>query len=99
MQVELDAVVVLEHLEANGVLAAEGLLFRIDAHVEVVVEQIVVGAMPAILAAQEVRLRRGGRRLRMAHRTHGGKGNDTEAGGGPEACGSGGEQSLREIRM
>ena len=58
MQVELDAVVVLEHLETNGVLAADRFLFRIDAHVEMVVKQIVVGAIPAIFAAQNVGLRR-----------------------------------------
>ena len=40
--------------KADGVLAADGLLSGIDAHVEVVVEQIVVGAERTISAAQHV---------------------------------------------
>src|ERR1039457_3196799 len=66
MQVELDARVVLKHLEAEGVLAADELLFRVDADVEMVEEQIVVGAMRPVLAAEDVgvrgSLRRGARR-------------------------------------
>ena len=58
VQIELDARVVLQHLEANRVLAAEELLLRIDADVEVVGEQVVVGAIAPVLAAQDVRARR-----------------------------------------
>jgi len=58
-QVELDAGVVAEHLEADGVLATNELLLRIDADVEVVEEKIVVGAIAAVLAAQDVGPRRG----------------------------------------
>ena len=57
-EIELDALVVLEHLEADRVLAADHFLLGIDADVEMVVEQIVVRAVPAILAAQNVRARR-----------------------------------------
>ena len=64
VEVELDARVVLQHLEADRVLAAEELLVRIDADVEVVGEQIVVGAIAAVLAAQDV----GARRTRPASR-------------------------------
>ena len=58
VQIELDARVVLEHLEADRVLAADRLLVRIDADVEVVEEQIVVRAIAAVLAAQDVGARR-----------------------------------------
>ena len=54
MQIELDAVVVLEHLEADGVFAADEFLFRIDANIEMVVEQIVISAIGAVCAAQDV---------------------------------------------
>ena len=54
MQVELDARAVLKHPEADGVLAAEELLVGIDADIEVVVEQIVVGAIRPLAAAQNV---------------------------------------------
>ncbi len=56
MQIELDARAVLEHLEADGVLAADEFLFGIDANVEMVEEQIVVGAVGTVRAAQDVRL-------------------------------------------
>ena len=54
----------LQHLEADRVLAADRLLLRIDADVEVVVEQVVVRAVAAVFAAQDVRARRRGRCLR-----------------------------------
>ena len=54
VQIELDARGVLEHFEADGVLAAEVFLFGIDAHVEVVEEEIVVGAIGSVRAAQDV---------------------------------------------
>ena len=62
VQVELDARAVLEHPEADGVLAADELLFGIDADVEMVEEQVVVGAIRPVLAAQDVGMRGGLRR-------------------------------------
>ena len=74
MQVELDARVVLEHLEADGVLAAEEFLLRVDANIEVVEEQIVIGAIGSVLAAQDIGVggdadgwRRAGRREAAGH--------------------------------
>ena len=79
VEVELDPRVVLEHLEANRVHAADRLLFRIDPDVEVVGEEVVVRAVAPVLAAQDVRARRrplGGRlgrgRLRIGDRRRGG---------------------------
>ncbi len=63
-QLQLDARVVLEHLEADGVLAGDPLLLGIDPDVEVVVQQVVVGAVAAVLAAQDVRARRRAQRGR-----------------------------------
>ncbi len=62
VEVELDARAVLEHLEADGVFAAEELLFRVDADVEMIEEQIVVGAIRAVFAAEDVGVRGGRRR-------------------------------------
>ncbi len=60
MQIELDAPAVLQHPEADGVLPLKELLFRIDANIEVVKQQIVIGAIGSIGAAQNVaRCRRG----------------------------------------
>ena len=64
VQVELDARVVLQHLEPDGVLAAEELLVRIDADVEVIGQQVIVRSVATVLAAQDVRARRCGRHLR-----------------------------------
>ena len=69
-----------EHPEADRVLAGDRLLVRIDADVEVVEEQIVVGAVAPVLAAQDVGARRrplggrlGGRGpLRIGDRRRGG---------------------------
>ena len=64
-QVELNARAALEHFEADRVLAAQGLLVRIDPHVEVVVQQVVIGAIRTVAAAQMIGLgERGRRRLR-----------------------------------
>ena len=60
-QVELDARAVLEHPEADRVLAAETLLVGIDANVQVVIEQVVVGAVRSVRAAQHVIARGDGR--------------------------------------
>lgn len=54
MEVELNSRIVSEHPEADGVLAADGFLFRIDADVEMIEEEIIVSAIAAILAPQDV---------------------------------------------
>ena len=85
VEIELNARVVLQHLEADRVLAADRLLLRIDADVEVVVQQIVVGAISAVFAAQDVGARRRflGRKNRLARRLLGdGRHGLTVAGGG-----------------
>ena len=46
--------VVLEHLEANRVLAGDEFLQRVDANVEVIKKQIVVGPITPVLSAQNV---------------------------------------------
>jgi hypothetical protein len=51
IEVDLDARTVLEHAEANGILAAQELLVGIDPHIEMVVEQLVVGAIRPPTAA------------------------------------------------
>ena len=60
VQIELDPRAVLEHPEPDGVLPADELLLRVDAHVEMVREQIVIGAIRSVLAAQNIGPRRGG---------------------------------------
>ena len=60
IEIHLDACVVLQHPEADRVLAADELLDGIDADVEVVGEQVVVGAVRAVLAAQHISAGRGG---------------------------------------
>ena len=55
IELELDAGAVLQHLEADGVRSADEFLVRIDAEVEMVEEQIVVGAIGAVRAAEKVR--------------------------------------------
>src|SRR5258705_375661 len=57
VKIELDPRVVLEHLEPDRVHPSDKLLLRIDADIEIVVEQIIVGAIAAILATQEVGVR------------------------------------------
>jgi hypothetical protein len=54
VQIELDAPAVLQHLEADGVLPLEELLLRIDANIEVVKQQIVIGAIGSVGTAQNV---------------------------------------------
>jgi len=61
VQIELDAGAILEHFEANGVLAADKFFFRIDADIEVIEEQIVVGAVWSVLTAQDVGMGGSGR--------------------------------------
>lgn len=57
-QIKLNTRVVLEHLEADRVLAADELLFGIDADIEVVIKQIVVGTIRPISTAQNIGVRR-----------------------------------------
>jgi hypothetical protein len=54
VQVKLDAPTVLEHPEAHGVLALNEFFVRIDANVEVVKEQVVVGAIGTVRPAQNI---------------------------------------------
>jgi len=56
-QVELDARAVVEHPKTNSILAADCLLLRIDADVQVVIKQLVVGAIGPIASAQHLRAR------------------------------------------
>ena len=44
-EIDLDALAVLKHLETDSVFSADALVVRIDADVEVIVEQVVVGAV------------------------------------------------------
>src|SRR5215813_11851554 len=53
-KIELNASVLLQHLDANRILTADKFLFRVDPDVEVVGEQIVVSAIRPIGAAQKV---------------------------------------------
>ena len=53
MQVELDASVVFQHLEANRVLPTDGFLLGINTDVEVVIKQIIIGAPGAVFAAKD----------------------------------------------
>ncbi len=79
VEVELDAGVVLEHLEADRVLAADALLVRIDADVEVVGQQVVVGAIQA-------RSRRAGCRRASGPRAGGAAPGGRRAPGTPGSC-------------
>src|SRR5581483_762710 len=55
IQVELDSRVVLQHLEADRVLACDELLRRIDSYIEVIKKHIVVCAISSVSSAQNVR--------------------------------------------
>jgi len=75
-EVELDPRVVGEHPEADPVRTRDRLLARIDAHVEVVEEEVVVGAVTPVLPAKDVCPRRraksgGGCRRRLSRRRRG----------------------------
>ena len=54
VEIDLNPGVVLQHPETDAVLAADQLLRRVDADVEVVVAEIVVGAIAAVLATKDV---------------------------------------------
>lgn len=59
-QVELNARIVLQHLEANRVLAAQEFLVRINAKVEIIGKQIIVGP-PLTVCARRMSAREGSR--------------------------------------
>ena len=52
-EIELNARAVGQHLEAHGIHAGNGLAYRIDANIEVVVEQIVVRSVRPVGPAQD----------------------------------------------
>src|SRR5258708_5089962 len=54
VEIQLNACVVLEHLEPDRVPATDKLLLRIDANIEIIEEQIIVGTIAAILTAEDV---------------------------------------------
>src|SRR5687767_5447978 len=58
MEIQLNSGVVLQHAEAYRGLAAQELLLRVDAHVEMIEKKIIIGAIWTILAAQYVSARR-----------------------------------------
>src|SRR5690242_1326071 len=70
MQVELDSGIVVEHLEPDGVGTAQEFLVGLHLDVEMVIEQVIVGAIAAIFAAEDVGPIRGG--LRGLAGGHGG---------------------------
>jgi hypothetical protein len=51
----LNAVIIPEHLEADGVLSADEFLLWIDANIEVVIEQIIVRTIASVFSSQNVR--------------------------------------------
>ena len=73
MQIELDAAAVLQHLETDGHDPAEELLFGVHAHIQAVEEQVVVGAIRAVGAAQQVSLCGAGGRLSGQRKRGGGR--------------------------
>ena len=52
VEVQANARVVGQHLESDAVLAADGLLVRIDANGQRVVEQVIVRTVTVVSAAQ-----------------------------------------------
>jgi hypothetical protein len=68
MQVKLNPRVVLEHLEANRILPADEFLLGIDADIQMIEKQIVVGPILTVRAAQDVSTRRPDRNLRRLRR-------------------------------
>ena len=59
-QVELNARAVFQHPETDGVFAADEFLFGIDADVQVVIKQVVIGAEGPVSAAQHIQARGNG---------------------------------------
>jgi hypothetical protein len=68
VQIDLNARGLFQHAEADRVLPADELLRWIDANIEMVVEQVVVGAVRSVGTEEDVRLRRYTRPLRMSCR-------------------------------
>ena len=54
MKIELDAVAILQHSEANSVFALKMFFVRVDTDIEVIEEQIIVSAIGPVGAAQYV---------------------------------------------
>ncbi len=54
VEIQLDSIIVLKHLEADGVLAANKFLLRVDANVEMIEKQIIISAIPAVFTAQDI---------------------------------------------
>jgi hypothetical protein len=54
MKIELDAVAILQHSEANSVFALKIFFVRVDTDIEVIEEQIIVSAIGPVGAAQYV---------------------------------------------
>ena len=80
-QIDLHPRVVVEHPEADRVPAADELPIGIDANVEVVGQEVVVGAVAAVLASQNVGAGRCRRRLRGLRRRE-----QRDAAGGQDGC-------------
>jgi hypothetical protein len=73
VQIDLNAIVVGQHPEADRIRPAKEFLVRVESDVEVVVQQIVVGAIASVVAKENLgpgercplaRSLRGGRRCR-----------------------------------
>src|SRR5262245_16193721 len=62
-QVELDSRIIPQHLETDRIFSADELLLRINANIQLVGEQVVVGPPVTIRASQDVSPRRRRRRL------------------------------------
>ena len=65
IQIELNPRVIAQHAETNCVLSANKLLDGIDANVEVIEQQIVIGTIAAVLSAQDVGMSWSGWRSRL----------------------------------
>jgi hypothetical protein len=93
VQVDLDAVVVGQHAEADRVLAAEEFLIGVEADVQMVVQQIVIGAVTTVFTSEELgsarwplrRLADSGRRGPRSWIR--GRGASRKGGGENERCG------------
>jgi hypothetical protein len=53
MQIELDALAILKHSEANRVLALKILFVRVDTDIQVVGQQVIIGAIGSVGTAQD----------------------------------------------
>src|SRR6185437_11213064 len=67
VEVKLNARPILQHLEANRILAADRLCVRINTNIQVVIQQIVIGSIRPISAAQYIGP---GRQIRLSGARH-----------------------------